>query len=645
MGVRPQRACLEAGAAFIEEGALTRDASSRLRHAHHSTATGLVVGLVLAACIAVAPLAQAAADPPQGRDAMVHSLLIKGQAQLKAGDFQAALAAANEILAIAPTDAKGIRLREEACNAILSDTPSARKARRRGANERLLDQVERELTPQTAADGVVKAGESTPQPAPLVDNREAWERSMDKKLQRPVSVEFHDTPLPDALKQLSALGDLPIVLDPKAEPTRITLPSTRMPLGALLRWVARFAKLQCCMRHGAVYLAATDSTLDEPVRRTYDVSSLMVMPQDAVVRPRERGALELKQPALPPERPTPSATTVANGWVQFIRATVAAGTWANADRTMVKQEMPQYSIAYRNGRIVVLHTPEVHQQIEDLLNNFRKSRHLMVHVSSRFLWIARADLQELNLEGSFDSLDQPPDRTSRFTANLTNQAERSQLRQFPNIGTADSGMSLTYNYLSDNQVSALLGAVRKKRRATLLEAPRLTCFNTQRANFQWVVNINYVRRVTADDEPEIGNLPIGVVFDVQPFVSADRKYITLTLEPQFRQLIGMDNFAFGSDPLEDMVDDLGNPIIQARRVTLPTTHLRSVSTTVSIPNGGTMLIGGMVDVEERTAIAGVPFLKGIPFLGRLFRSRERAAGRRSLLMLFKAETVREVFED
>jgi len=162
---------------------------------------------------------------------------------------------------------------------------------------------------------------------------------------------------------------------------------------------------------------------------------------------------------------------------------------------------------------------------------------------------------------------------------------------------------------------------------------------------QVLVNYNYVRRVTTDDEPEIGNVPEGIIFDVQPFVSADRRYITLILQPQMRELVELATYHYSTEV--DVIDqgDVSVGILQESYVQLPTTRLRSLGTTVTTPNGGTLLIGGFAEAEERYALAGVPFVEAIPCLGRLLRSWDKAEGRRSLIMLVTAETVPHIFEE
>ena len=608
----------------------------------------LGAALCLAALWALAaPALTAPADGrrPPDKPTMLRDLRTKGHERLTAGDYEAALAAANDILRLSPDDLAGKRLRHEAAQAILArPLPSAQKVTRRTRNSRFLLELEREML-LPAPDVIISAGRAKGPKPPRAPIMEPWERQLRKRLKRPVTVEFRKTPLPDALRRLAELGDIQIVLDPKAAAGAgpLTLARTKMPLDALLRWVGRLAGTRHTLCDGAVYVALPDGIDDEPVQRLYTVAGLLSPPRDAR-RARQPGPVEL----TPKARQTPvvpyDPDRLGEGWVRFIRASIAPESWERRGEPAVAQERPAHSIAYRNGRIVVLHTPEVQRQVADLLANFRRRMHLQVHVLCRFLFLARADFEALNLETSLDTLDEQPDRSWRVVGATINDPEREALSRFPAFATVSSGLNVLYSYLGDDQVGALLQAVKTTRKGTILESARLTCFNTQRAIIQRLVAINYVRSISTDEEPEIGNIPEGFILDVQPFVSADQRYITLVLQPQMRKLLELNNFDFSSDPEEFIIGPDPDPVIRGRRIQIPVTALYSLATTVTVPNGGTLLVGGFSEVEHRRGTAGIPILEHIPLLGRLFRGFNRGEARRTLFILVTAETVPELFE-
>ena len=60
-----------------------------------------------------------------------------------------------------------------------------------------------------------------------------------------------------------------------------------------------------------------------------------------------------------------------------------------------------------------------------------------------------------------------------------------------------------------------------------------------------------------------------------------------------------------------------------------------MQTTVSVPDGGTLLIGGQKLATETEVEAGVPVLSKIPFLKRFYSSRTMVKDEQTLLIIVK----------
>ena len=71
----------------------------------------------------------------------------------------------------------------------------------------------------------------------------------------------------------------------------------------------------------------------------------------------------------------------------------------------------------------------------------------------------------------------------------------------------------------------------------------------------------------------------------------------------------------------------------------PILQITEVSTTVSVPDGGTLLPGGQTLAGEVEREAGVPVLSKIPFLKRLFTNTSMAKDEQVLLILVKPTIV------
>src|SRR5204863_7717981 len=60
---------------------------------------------------------------------------------------------------------------------------------------------------------------------------------------------------------------------------------------------------------------------------------------------------------------------------------------------------------------------------------------------------------------------------------------------------------------------------------------------------------------------------------------------------------------------------------------------RTATTTVSVQNGQSVFIGGLISTSEYSRRRKVPFLGNIPYLGWLFRSSKTISGRKELLII------------
>ncbi len=66
---------------------------------------------------------------------------------------------------------------------------------------------------------------------------------------------------------------------------------------------------------------------------------------------------------------------------------------------------------------------------------------------------------------------------------------------------------------------------------------------------------------------------------------------------------------------------------------------RSIDTNISIYDGATIVMGGLITEERKSMEDKIPFLGDLPFIGRLFRSRSEWSSKRNLLIFVTARLV------
>jgi type II secretory pathway component GspD/PulD (secretin) len=137
-----------------------------------------------------------------------------------------------------------------------------------------------------------------------------------------------------------------------------------------------------------------------------------------------------------------------------------------------------------------------------------------------------------------------------------------------------------------------------------------------------------IAQAAAVANPIVDVVRDGVVLDVRPVVSADRRFITMELRPTVMAL---------QFPIPTFTTTLGAG--QPVSIQLPDVTLQSVRTTVTMPDGGSILLGGMKLAERQNIVSGVPLLKDLPILSFLFSRKGTFTLNRKIIILIKARIV------
>jgi type II secretory pathway component GspD/PulD (secretin) len=111
---------------------------------------------------------------------------------------------------------------------------------------------------------------------------------------------------------------------------------------------------------------------------------------------------------------------------------------------------------------------------------------------------------------------------------------------------------------------------------------------------------------------------------VTPHISANN-YVSLKVLPEVSNHEGDIPFSVGPGSL----------------ISVPIFNSRTIETTVLIPSGYTLVLGGLVSDRLTTGTTKVPFLGDIPGLGRAFRSDTKERSKANLLIFITPTIVQE----
>jgi type IV pilus assembly protein PilQ len=70
-------------------------------------------------------------------------------------------------------------------------------------------------------------------------------------------------------------------------------------------------------------------------------------------------------------------------------------------------------------------------------------------------------------------------------------------------------------------------------------------------------------------------------------------------------------------------------------------NTKHVKTQVLVENGGTVVIGGIFEQQDREDVTKVPWLGDVPYLGNLFKTRTTSSAKTELLIFLTPKVVTE----
>ncbi len=172
------------------------------------------------------------------------------------------------------------------------------------------------------------------------------------------------------------------------------------------------------------------------------------------------------------------------------------------------------------------------------------------------------------------------------------------------------------------QFNVVLSALKTQNDTKLVSNPTVVTLNNTEATINIgkeypIPNYTYNQERGTYEVSGFEYRPIGIILKVTPQVNS-RGFIKLNIEPEVSS--SNESTTFGS-------------------ATIPIVTTRKTVTQVSLRDGYTMGIGGLIENTITDDDSKVPVLGSIPLLGRLFRSSSKRDERRNLIIFITAKTV------
>ena len=195
----------------------------------------------------------------------------------------------------------------------------------------------------------------------------------------------------------------------------------------------------------------------------------------------------------------------------------------------------------------------------------------------------------------------------------------------PDLRTPNIANGITAGILDGDSVNLpfLIQAADTSSNANLLNIPSVL-----------VNNNGFATVVTLDEQPTTQITATGATGQTQEsFASYQEAGITLSISPSISaaRYLRLDI----SLVVSNFTSSFTNSTIPPPRVT------REMTTSVNVPDGDTMVIGGVVTDIQRDARDGIPFLADLPLIGQLFRSDSSSNNRTTLYFFVTPHILRD----
>jgi general secretion pathway protein D len=183
-----------------------------------------------------------------------------------------------------------------------------------------------------------------------------------------------------------------------------------------------------------------------------------------------------------------------------------------------------------------------------------------------------------------------------------------------------------YGSITD-AIRVFIRAVDTRDRFTILARPAIYTANNKRAVISsgqrvpvpgtTLTNVNTVNNNTAAVQATIEYEDVELRLEVIPLINSNRE-VTLKIA--------------------QINDSLGNNVTISGN-TVPTVNSQRLTTTVTVPSGATVVLGGLIQDTIKKSVSGIPLAMDVPYLGHLFKFQTHTRNRSELLVFIQPTVV------
>jgi type IV pilus assembly protein PilQ len=390
----------------------------------------------------------------------------------------------------------------------------------------------------------------------------------------PFGMNFKDLDLKDFFRLIHEISGLNVVLDPSVKGS-VTIVLDDVPWDQALAIVLDNNGLACTLQGNVLRIATLDTMKTEAEsRRAQQDAQALAVPKQTITRYLSYGHAR-------------DAATVVKKFLSA-RGDVVADERSNA--------------------LIIEDIPSVLPKVEELIRMLdRKTPE--VEIEARVVASTRTFARDIGtqLGASFGSGNSavggatnpsPIDITGLVPRFITAPGDTKSIPLFSNLPATGPSSGIQFTTATNGfRLDFILTMAESRGLLKILSRPHIVTQNNISAL------IKQGSRIPVVTQAQLGG---------PPTVTYVEAFLRLTVVPQ----ITADNTIFLSVDVENTVPDFSR--VSGSQLN-PTLNTQQATTQVLVSDGGTVVIGGVIQTQNSVAIAQVPLLGSIPLLGNLFK--------------------------
>lgn len=552
----------------------------------------------------------------------------------------------------------------DACNAILKDHPHE-PATVRLKYRILMSMVERERAmlererQYRAEEGLADAQARgvLPKDGPKIartvwvfdeDVEEAERAAVKRRLQAPVTLQYNNVGVREVLEPLFKIAGINfVILDRALSSETLTLHLVNDTVENALSTIAKLVEVRYNYSANTVFIGAADSAvmISEIIRLSSGLTDVVT---------------ELK-----PMEPVANAVGASGGQAPAAAQSEGDSKLSDLERFLdkVAEVVPgwgegKWYLDRKSNTLYVHATPAAVSELKRMLRSL-DYQSAQVLIEARFIEVQEGAEKSLGVEwggaGSNGNLTvggpmgggvQTPASGLTF-ANVTTPIEAAS------VGGGGLSLGMLFSPSGMLGIKAAITALETEGKLEQLAEPRILTLNNSVGNIRLTQTVSYIAsynyansssqptidnngnttyNTTSNPQPQWQEDFEGITLRIRPSIARNSDVVTLQIQPTVRVLLNSNRTKISSQASSE-----SDP--QELFVEKPDFRTRTLATTLHIKNGQTVVLGGLTQDNTSTDDSGVPGLRTVPFLGRLFSRKSKKMSRSNLMIFVTAHII------